>query len=217
MNATPANTDLRLTGSRRSTGSSREMRMTLRLATRNRAAAAAKGVTFLDAPVAGTKPHAAEGSLRFFVGGDDAALDRARPVFAAMGTEVNHIGPAGSGIMMKLVNNFLCGVQVAAYAEAMALASKSGLDMERVRNVLLNGAPASPLVKTVAARMQARDYAPNFYGGLMAKDLGYAADEAKALGLTLDSAAAARQRFLDAVAAGHGEDDMASVIEPLLA
>lgn len=179
------------------------------------ALAASKGCSFLDAPVTGSKVQAADGALKFLVGGDEAAVDRARPAFAAMGSDVIRMGPVGSGIAMKLVNNFLCGVQVAAYAEAMSMAERAGLDIDQARGVLMNGAPGSPLLKVISARMEQRDYTPNFFSALMAKDLGYAADEAKALGLTLASATAARQRFLDAADAGFAEQDMAAVIEPL--
>lgn len=179
------------------------------------AAAAARNCHFLDAPVTGSKVQAADGALKFLVGGDEAALDRARPAFAAMGSDVIRMGPVGSGIAMKLVNNFLCGVQVAAFAEAMSMAERADLDVDQARGILMNGAPGSPLLKIIAARMEQRDYTPNFFAALMAKDLGYAAEEGARLGLTLASAAAARQRFLDAAAAGFAEQDMAAVIEPL--
>jgi 3-hydroxyisobutyrate dehydrogenase len=179
------------------------------------AAAAAKGCSLVDAPVTGSKVQAAEGALKFLVGGAEDAVETARPAFAAMGSEVIRMGPPGSGITMKLVNNFLCGVQVASLAEALTMAERAGLDVEQARGVLMNGAPGSPLLKLIAARIAARDYTPNFFTALMAKDLGYAADEAKALGLELASATAARNRFLAAAEAGYGEQDMASVIEPL--
>ena len=75
------------------------------------AAAAQRGCRFLDAPVTGTKPHAASGQLLFLVGGSADALEAARPVFSALGRDVFHLGPIGSGAIMKLINNFICGVQ----------------------------------------------------------------------------------------------------------
>src|SRR3954468_3376301 len=183
---------------------------------RELAAAARKaGLGFIDAPVTGSKLQANEGTLRFLAGGSESDLLKAKPVFDAMGSETLHMGGVGAGVIMKLVNNFVCGVQVAALAEGLVMAEKSGLDGEKTRAVLLNGAPGSPLVKAVAGRIAAGDYTANFFPGLMAKDLDYAAREAAKLGLTLESAAAARKRFLDAVSGGYGDKDIAAIIEPL--
>src|SRR5688572_25297192 len=136
--------------------------------------AAAKSCVAMDAPVTGSKTQAASGELQFLVGGDAAALERVRPVLAAMSRNVVHVGPAGSGARLKLINNFLCGVQAAALAEALVLIEQSNLSVEASLGVLQSGAPGSPLVKAVSGRMAARDYAVNFKLGLMAKDLSYA-------------------------------------------
>ena len=179
------------------------------------AAAQAKGLELLDAPVTGSKVHAAAGELNFLVGGSAAALERARPVLAAMSKSITHLGPAGSGSRMKLINNFLCGVQVASLAEAVALIEKSGLDRAKALEVLCGGAPGSPIVKMLTPRMASRDYTPNFLLKLMAKDLRYSQREAGNNGLDLATAAAALGLFERALAAGHGERDMAAVVEPL--
>jgi len=179
------------------------------------AAAAARGCAFLDAPVTGSKTHAAAGELTFLVGGDSNALEKARPVLSAMSKAVVHLGPAGSGAMIKLINNFLCGVQVASLAEAVAWIERSGLDRAKALDILTNGAPGSPLVKTVAARMSAPEAAPNFRLRLLAKDLAYAIAEGGKLSVDLMTAAAALERLQGAVALGHGEKDMAAVMEPL--
>jgi 3-hydroxyisobutyrate dehydrogenase len=181
------------------------------------AAAAERGVAFVDAPVTGSKSQAASGDLRFLVGGEAAVVDRARPVFDVMGAAVIPCGPVGSGAMLKLINNYLCGIQVASLAEALAMAERSGLDIETVANVLTEGAPGSPLVKTLSRRMIDRDYAPNFIPGLMAKDLRYAADAMAGVGITSAIAEAARARFVDGDQQGHAADDIASIIEPLRA
>ena len=111
------------------------------------AVAAQKNCEFLDAPVTGTKPHAASGELFFMVGGSAAAFARARDVLSVLGREVLHLGPTGSGALLKLINNFVCGVQAASFAEAMALVNLSGLDREKCVAVLANSALASPLIK----------------------------------------------------------------------
>jgi 3-hydroxyisobutyrate dehydrogenase len=179
------------------------------------AAVAARGCALVDAPVAGSKDAAAGGELKFLVGGAPEAVARARPAFAAMGQAVLHLGPAGSGALMKLINNFLAGVQVAAFGEALAWIERSGLDRAQAIAMLTNGATASPVVKAVAGRMEAADYTPHFFLRLMAKDLGYARDESARSGAGLALAAAALERFRAAIAAGHGDLDMAAVVKPL--
>jgi len=179
------------------------------------AAATEKGCEFLDAPVTGSRVHAAGGELRFLVGGTAAALERATPVLLAMGKTITHLGPTGSGALVKLINNFVSGVQVAALAEAFAMIERSGLDRDRALEVLTQGAPGSPLVKTIAARMTASDYTPNFLLKLMAKDLSYAIHEVRGLSLELKTASAALEDFKGAIAAGLGEKDMSAVAEAL--
>src|ERR1700758_3319995 len=90
--------------------------------------AAQRGCKFLDAPVTGTKPHAASGELLFLVGGEGAVLDRVRPGLSGMAREGIPLGPIASGATMKLINNFICGVQAASFAEAFAMIRASGLD-----------------------------------------------------------------------------------------
>ncbi|HOB33321.1 MAG TPA: NAD(P)-dependent oxidoreductase [Verrucomicrobiota bacterium] len=180
------------------------------------AAAAAKGCELLDAPVTGTQSHAAAGELRFLVGGSAAALEKARPVLAAMGKSVVHMGGTGTGAMMKLVNNFLCGVQAASLAEAIGLMERSGLDREKALDVLLDGAPGSPLFKTIAARGRARDFTPVFRLRLMAKDLTYALNEGRQNGSPMTTADAALRLFREAIQAGNGEKDFSAILEQLL-
>jgi 3-hydroxyisobutyrate dehydrogenase len=178
-------------------------------------AAAARGCELIDAPVTGSKVQAASGELTFLVGGSAAALERARPALEVMGRRVVHVGPAGSGALLKLVNNFLSGTQAAALAEALALVERGGLDVATALDVLTNGAPGSPLVKTLAPRMTARDYTPNFHLSLMAKDLAYAGREAERHGVDLTLAATARAAYERAAAAGLGESDFSAVVEPM--
>jgi 3-hydroxyisobutyrate dehydrogenase len=179
------------------------------------AAAAAKKCEFLDAPVTGSKVQAAAGELSFIVGGDSGTLEKARPALAAMSKAIVHLGSMGSGALLKLINNFVCGVQIASLAEAMAMIERSGLDRAKALEILTNGAPGSPLVKAVSARMTIPDYMPNFLLRLMAKDLGYAIDEGGKLSVELVTATAALEEFHRAIAAGHGEKDIAAVVEPL--
>jgi 3-hydroxyisobutyrate dehydrogenase len=175
-------------------------------------AAAQRNCQFLDAPVTGTKPHAAAGQLLFLVGGPAAALETARPVFSVTGREVIHVGPHGSGARLKLINNFVCGVQAASLAEAAAMIQKGGMDAEKAFSVLAGGAPGSPLVKTLSERVNSGNAEVNFELRLMAKDLGYAIDEAAHNKFTLETAGAALSVFKRAIAKGHGKEDFSAVI-----
>ena len=116
---------------------------------------------------------------------------------------------------MKLINNFLCGVQVASLAEAIAMAERGGLDSHLAAEVLSGGAPGSPLVRMIAQRMLERAYEPNFFIPLMAKDLDYARRTFARAGIELPSAEAARARFMDAERAGMGKMDIAAIVELL--
>ena len=176
-------------------------------------AAKKKGCTPLDAPVTGSKTHAASGELIFLVGGDAAALEKARPALAAMSRKIIHMGPNGSGALMKLINNFLAGVQAASLGEAIALIERSGINRDAALDILYNGAPGSPLIKTLGSRMISRDYAVNFFLHLMEKDLTYAGAEAREHGLQLKTAAAAASLYEEAKKRGWGEKDFSSVVE----
>jgi 3-hydroxyisobutyrate dehydrogenase len=176
-----------------------------------------RGLAFLDAPVTGSRTQAATGELNFLVGGDAAVLNRARPVLTAMSRSIVHLGPVGSGARVKLINNFVCGVQVAAMAEAIALIERCGLERAPSLEILTSGAPGSPLVKTISGRMTAPDYTPHFLARLMAKDLRYAIQIADDCSLELETARAALTQFQRAVAGGHGDKDIAAVVEPLRA
>ena len=174
-----------------------------------------RGASFLDAPVTGSKPQAANGEILFLAGGDAGVLDSVRDVLRPMSRDVVHMGPVGTGARMKLVNNFMSAVQAVALGEALAFSDASGLDLTAVMNVLVNGAPGSPLVKTVGARMMARDYSVNFLLRLMRKDVGYASDEARRHGVKLRTASAALESFDAAIASGWGEADFAAVAEDI--
>jgi 3-hydroxyisobutyrate dehydrogenase len=177
------------------------------------AAVQSRQCEFLDAPVTGSKAQAAAGELYFLVGGQESTLEKVRPALAAMSKGIHHVGPVGSGATLKLINNFLSGVQIASLAEAFTLIERSGLDRTKALEVLANGAPGSPMVKTVAGRMAAADYTPNFMLRLLAKDLGYAIAEANKFSLELITGAAALKEFQKGIAAGYGDKDIAAVLE----
>jgi len=179
------------------------------------AEATARGCELLDAPVTGSKSHAAAGELNFLVGGSPAASEKARPVLAAMSRSMIHIGPTGSGALLKLINNFLCGVQAASVAEALTLIERSGLDRDKAIEFLTGGAPGSPVLKTVLPRMTNHDFTPNFRLALMAKDLVYSLQAGKRYGLDLAMVASALGLFNQAASAGKGDQDFSAVVELL--
>jgi 3-hydroxyisobutyrate dehydrogenase len=178
---------------------------------------AEKGRQFLDAPVTGSKPQAAAGELTFLVGGEAAALEKAEPALKILGRKIAHLGPLGSGARMKLINNMLCAVQAAGLAEALALAEKSGLAVDSVLDILTNGAPGSPMVKTLSKRMVERNYDVNFYLRLMAKDVAYAIDLSESFGASHRAADAALKLLDDAKEKGWSDKDFSSLVEPLRA
>jgi 3-hydroxyisobutyrate dehydrogenase len=176
--------------------------------------AGAAGCELLDAPVTGSRPQAAAGELSFLVGGSGTALENVRPVLEAMGKAIVHLGPTGSGSLLKLINNFLCGVQAASLAEAMAMVERGGLNRDAAMTILTNGAPGSPLIKTLSARMTGHDYKPPYFMlRLMSKDLAYAAAEGGAHGIESMTATAALKVFQNAVAHGEGDLDLSAVVE----
>lgn len=177
------------------------------------AAVAARHGEFLDAPVAGSKLQSAAGELNFIVGGSECTLETAMPVLMTMGKNIHHAGPTGSGAMLKLINNFLSGVQIAAAAEAMAVIERCGLDRNSAVAFLANSSPGSPMFKIVTTRMLAGDYSPHFMLRWMAKDLGYAIKEAKKLSLELETAQAALKECQKGVEAGHGDEDISAILE----
>jgi 3-hydroxyisobutyrate dehydrogenase len=169
------------------------------------AAASQRGCELLDAPVTGTKPHAESGQLLFLVGGSAKALETARPVLAVLGRDVIHLGPVGSGALMKLINNFLAAVHTVSFGEALALLQAGGLDTQKAIPILTEGVPGSPMVKRVAARIESGDFTPHFFMRLMAKDVSYAIDEAHRRGIDLQTASAALGVLKQAIANGFGE------------
>jgi 3-hydroxyisobutyrate dehydrogenase len=177
------------------------------------AEAEAAGCTLVDAPVTGSKPQAEAGELIFLVGGPDAAVERIRPALTAMGKQIVHLGPVTSGALVKLINNFLSGVQAASFAEAMAIIERSSIDRERAVQAIANGSPGSPIVKVLAERMSKSDFTPNFYLHLLAKDVGYAIAEGESRGVPMTTAAAALSLLHNAMARGDGDKDMSALVE----
>lgn len=174
-----------------------------------------RGAKLLDAPVTGSRMQAAGGQLSFLVGGPASALETVTPILKTMSKEIVHLGPVGSGAKIKLINNFLCGVQLASLAEGLTWIERSGLDRDKALEVLKSGAPGSPLLAAMSTRMVNRDYTVNFLLKLLSKDMLYAKNEASECHVDLKTAETARSLMEAAIAEGYGDQDMSSVIEPL--
>jgi 3-hydroxyisobutyrate dehydrogenase-like beta-hydroxyacid dehydrogenase len=171
------------------------------------------GIRFLDAPVTGSKPKAADGTLTIMAGGDAADFERARPVFEAMGKLVLHVGPQGHGSMVKLINNTIAAVNTAAVAEGFSLARRAGVDLDKLVEVVAAGSGASAMLDLKAQPMIEHDYEPLFKLGHMLKDVRHCIAEAEALGLDMRVASAAESLYAEADDAGHYDDDFAAVAE----
>ena len=179
------------------------------------AAAAQHACEFLDAPVTGTKPHAESGQLLFLVGGSANAVETARPVLSVLGRDIVHLGPNGSGALMKLINNFMAAVQTVSFGEALALIKAGGLDLEKAMTILTEGVPGSPMVKRVAGRVTSGDFSPHFFMRLMVKDVTYAVEEGNTRGVEMATALAALKVFRQALANGYGEQDFTAIVQAL--
>jgi 3-hydroxyisobutyrate dehydrogenase len=155
------------------------------LAARIQAAAAAKDLGALDAPVSGGQGGAKEGTLAIMVGGDNADFARALPLFEKMGRNIIHCGAAGRGQHMKLSNQVMVASNILAVAEGLAFAGRGGLDSQTALKVLLESTGSSRLLKTYGEKILAGDYAPGFFIDHFIKDMTIALAEADSLGLDL--------------------------------
>jgi 3-hydroxyisobutyrate dehydrogenase len=179
--------------------------------------ATARGLRVLEAPVTGSRPQAEAGQLTFLVGSDAETLEAARPVLVPMSKSIMHVGPVGTGGQLKLINNFLCGVQVASFAEAVAWVEGTDLNRGQALDFLKTGAAGSGILTAMTDRMTARTYEVNFLLRLLKKDLRYAQHAAADKGVILTTAAVAEALFDKAETQGLGEKDMSAVIEVLRA
>jgi 3-hydroxyisobutyrate dehydrogenase-like beta-hydroxyacid dehydrogenase len=170
-----------------------------------------RGVAFLDAPVAGSRPQAEAAQLIFLVGGDAAVFERTEPLLLAMGGAAHHVGPAGSGAAVKLMVNALFGIQMAAMGELIGFARRLGLDPEAAVRALASTPACSPAARLGSEAMLAEKYAPLFPIELVAKDFAYAAQTAAAAGAAVPVTQAARAVFDRAEAEGYGPDNITGV------
>jgi 3-hydroxyisobutyrate dehydrogenase len=175
------------------------------------AGAKARGVALVDAPVAGSRPAAESGQLVFLLGGDDAAVERAKAAAAPMGSAFHHVGPSGRAARFKLAVNLLLGAQVAVLAEILGGLAADGFDEAQAAELLAGLPVASPAAANYGRLMAAKRDALMFTVDLMAKDMDYAAQASAAKGLKAPIAEAARAAFQAASAAGFGGENVTSL------
>lgn len=162
------------------------------------------GVAFLDAPVSGGPVGAKNAALSIMVGGDAAGFERARGLFAAMGTTITHVGDSGAGQTVKLCNQLICGINIQAICEALALARASGVDLAQLRQVLLGGSAASWMLDRLGPAMIDGDVKAGFRIDLMLKDLRLVQEQAQSLSVPLPATALMTSQYVAARAHGEG-------------
>jgi 2-hydroxy-3-oxopropionate reductase len=174
------------------------------------AAGGERGVAVLDAPVSGGDVGAREGTLSIMAGGEAADVERARPVFAALGSRVTHCGPAGSGQVVKACNQVLVAVIFAGLSEALVLGSKLGVDPATLLDAVGGGMAGNRIMEVRRDNFLRHDFTPGFKVDLHHKDLEIALGAAGEADVPLPLSAEVQQMFRQLRAAGHGgEDDSA--------
>ncbi len=171
-----------------------------------------KGVEALDSPVSGGQVGAVAGSLSIMVGGSEMAFKNALPIFEAMGKNIVHIGESGAGQITKICNQMIVGITIQAVSEAITLAKSAGVNVEKVRDVLLGGFAQSKILDLHGKRMIEENFVPGFTVNLHNKDLGIALKTSQELGLTLPGTEMAASLMEKAIKKGNGHLDHSSLI-----
>ena len=175
---------------------------------------AERGIDCIDAPMSGGPERARGGQMSLMVACAEAVFERQRALLEALSTQVLRLGERiGDGARTKLVNNLLAGINLAAAAEALALAERLGLDLARTLDVIERSSGQSWIGIDRMRRAMAGDYAPRAHTALLDKDTHLALDMAAAVGQALPLGAAAAARFEEACAEGHALRDDASLFE----
>ena len=162
------------------------------------------GVSFIDAPVSGGPLGAKNAALSIMAGGEAEAFGKAEPFFRAMGTTITHVGASGAGQTVKLCNQLICGINIQAICEALALGRASGVDLDLLRRVLLGGSASSWMLDKLGPAMIAGDVGAGFRIDLMLKDLRLVQEHAQALNVPLPGTALVTSQYVDARAHGEG-------------
>jgi len=186
------------------------------------AAAAARGIGFMDAPVSGGVAAAAAGTLAFMCGGDAATFEKARIILADMGRNIFHAGPAGAGQVAKGCNNMLLAVHMIGTCEALEMGVRNGLDPKVLSEIMLASSGRNwslevynPYPGVMAKAPASNDYRPGFMVDLMAKDLGLAMAIAEQSGVDNRMGQLARQLYQQLQERGMGQQDFSVIMQSL--
>ena len=177
------------------------------------AAAAAHWIRFVDAPVTGSAPVAADAKLVFWVGADAADLETIRPLLLCMGSKIVHTGGHGMGTAMKMVINLLLGTNMAAFAEAMALGEGLGLSQKMLFDSLLGMPAVAPFLASKRGKIESGDYEAEFPLRWMQKDMHLASVSAYEAGVAMPLTNVAKEIYRLAMRGGHETEDFSAVYE----
>ena len=177
------------------------------------AAAAARQIHFVDAPVTGSAAVAEEGKLVFWVGGEDADLETIRSLLLCMGNKIVHVGGHGMGTSMKMVINLLIGNAMAAFAEGMALGEGLGISREVLFNSLLGMPAVAPFLAAKREKIESGNYDPEFPLRWMQKDLHLASVSAYESGVAMPVTNVTKEIYRLAMRAGRGTEDFSAIYE----
>ncbi|MDK3258466.1 2-hydroxy-3-oxopropionate reductase [Blastococcus capsensis] len=175
-------------------------------------AARAKDVGALDAPVSGGEAAAIEGTLSIMVGGESADMEAARPLLDVVGATIVHVGPAGSGQIVKAANQLIVAGTIQLVAEAIVFLEAQGVDTEAAVKVLAGGLAGNRILDRKSAGMLARQFAPGFRVDLHHKDLGIVTSAAREVGVAIPMGALAAQLMGALRAEGHGDLDHSALL-----
>jgi 3-hydroxyisobutyrate dehydrogenase-like beta-hydroxyacid dehydrogenase len=177
------------------------------------AAAAARQIRFVDAPVTGSAPVAAEAKLIFWVGGDAGDVEAIRPLLLCMGSKIVHAGGHGMGTSMKMVINLLLGTGMAAFAEAMALGQGLGLSQKMLFDSLLSTPPVAPFLALKREKIESGKYDAEFPLRWMQKDMHLAAVSAYETGVAMPLTNITKEVYRLAMRGGHDAEDFSAIYE----
>jgi 2-hydroxy-3-oxopropionate reductase len=173
------------------------------------------GGAFVDAPVSGGEPAAIEGRLSVMCGGSTTDVERARPILDAFAHRIVHIGSVGAGHVAKACDQLVVMVNLEAVAEALVLATVSGIDARRVRDALLGGLAASRVLELAGRRMLEHDHAPGGRARLHLKDIGIIRDATAGTAMAFPAFEQAARRIERLVEEGRGDLDHAAILSVL--
>ena len=172
-----------------------------------------RGITLLDAPVTGSRPEAEAGTLHVMCAGPKEAFDAVKPVFDAIAADVFHVGPSGAGHAIKLINNYLGQISLAALCEVLPFAAKYDVDLQSMYDVISVSGGNSKCFQGVMPRFMKRDFDVGFRLGLAHKDIRYINDLARSQNVPTPLASALLSILDMAAARGYGDEDRTALLK----